>query len=1074
MTTISEKLSSIIINQNRRPSSFRDNLDVADSLWRYQEFFLPDNFARGAESGERTIPSLTGTQLLVNIENQSPVKAVGLNSILTDEYAQDAQSLGATSLRVEIWHDTVNHGVAGVSDTPALAQSLLSNRGIKMLPMVNQYGLAWNDSAWEAAAVAAVPYADLGVIEIANEPYGSWFWSAAQARDPGGYAKMVARCADAVAPYGIEVTFAVGGTGSGGLDYQRPDDSWSQNGSGGGWINDALASGTGVPNLLDRIGGIAVHPYGILPGETGAQHVAAVEALLVAKGVALPLWFTECGRKVGTANGFPSSPEIQAQAAIIYYHDYLFSEDHNVAGVWWFNHRDFTPMDPAGDNGWGLIDETNHKRPAWSAIQAEASSYVPPTTPQNPMVDWTLEYQLFGVGWLKLASGTTTETHLTGPRVWLDLVFDNPVVITEEMLSQRFRLGFKSDSLTSNVSKVWYSTPNPLASQFASAKKADGVTPIQGLGQDVSFLFRVLGLVADSGTDFLGNSYRSLVVYSSEDNASALNGDPNKFWLSKPNPSRFAVESLYFDVRPSGDKPTYGLTNLVQDPDGTGLNTYWQNASTSGTTITGPARSTAWSKSGAGSIYYKAVNPDTTNRSIVVRTGTVFTSREMFVRGGKRYVFRSAVNLVQNWGTSMRAGIAWFDAAGNTVAANIITIPMTAGSEAEIVITEVAPPTANRAYLRWLPNSAPTTTNSTFEIYIDEIMMVQADSGTPEYFSGNRPDSVWSGAPDASVSMQVIDPEIEDNDAIIDRVLVDPITPGVYFSLYYTSEGQPAKADSEWDSKLWTRVPQTFKATKREAHVLPEPIRAKYIKVEFTHLQARPYAPGNFAKPMAYKKHPKWVLDYFLARVESQRQLEGRLTDGRVGVVYDAIDLAYSYYLDDVRQSPNTPIEIDSRYSTVQNFLADQANLSDKLDPIMLDKIKLSLQPYRESIARFADPDTLLGGLVSNTLTTSQADYPVERSQATFPDVNALRDSEVIFESDYPVMFFYLTCRHMYRETVAEFDHDRAYFAGVREVAFTRDRYTVAYDNQLYIEPHGDLLNVERNDFVLKEGSLVI
>lgn len=53
--------------------------------------------------------------------------------------------------------------------------------------------------------------------------------------------------------------------------------------------------------------------------------------------------------------------------------------------------------------------------------------------------------------------------------------------------------------------------------------------------------------VADSGTDILGNSFNTnLVVYSPDD---TLTTDPTTFWQSQPNPSRFAVESLYYDLR---------------------------------------------------------------------------------------------------------------------------------------------------------------------------------------------------------------------------------------------------------------------------------------------------------------------------------------------------------------------------------------------------------------------------------------------------------------------------------------------------------------------------------------------
>ena len=52
------------------------------------------------------------------------------------------------------------------------------------------------------------------------------------------------------------------------------------------------------------------------------------------------------------------------------------------------------------------------------------------------------------------------------------------------------------------------------------------------------------------------------------------------------------------------------------------------------------------------------------------------------------------------------------------------------------------------------------------------------------------------------------------------------------------------------------------------------------------------------------------------------------------------------------------------------------------------------------------------------------------------------------------------------REKIAKLTNDKAYFAGVKEIAFMRDRYSVSYDSPLYIEGAGDNLNTERNDFV--------
>jgi hypothetical protein len=306
---------------------------------------------------------------------------------------------------------------------------------------------------------------------------------------------------------------------------------------------------------------------------------------------------------------------------------------------------------------------------------------------------------------------------------------------------------------------------------------------------------------------------------------------------------------------------------------------------------------------------------------------------------------------------------------------------------------------------------------------------------------------------------------VQDQATVIDRVIIDPITPGAWFSIYYSDEGDAGDNEDQWENKLWTRIPQTYRMERRETHVFPEPIKAKYIKIEFSHLQARHYAPGNFQQSIRYKKHPKWVLDYFLARV----QTDAAFLSQRVRVIYDALDLAYNYYLDDLGQEPQTTIDVNNTVTTqVTDFLRDRADASDRIDPSTLDRISLVLEPYREHPALRGYATTLLGQYAQQTV-DDNADYAVERSRVgnvVNPDVSSLNRDRVVIEQNYPVMFFYLTARHKYREVEAKFSHDRAYFVGVRQVAFLRDNYMSAFDTNTYIEPAADTQNIERNEFV--------
>jgi hypothetical protein len=683
------------------------------------------------------------------------------------------------------------------------------------------------------------------------------------------------------------------------------------------------------------------------------------------------------------------------------------------------------------------------------------------TDAETASVNWTLEYDLFGAGWQTLAEGTATGAHAEGDKVWLDLYFDSPFPITTDLIDQRFRLGFSS---LSGVSKAWITTPNPFAAQFAKAYQANGTTVIQSSGADAAFDFRLLGRVADDGTDFLGNRYRSVVIEADGD---------DRTWLSKPNPSRFAVESLYYDVRPQThdtyEKGTSAI-NYITNPKAANNVSGWSiqaaGGSPGGETLTNldTDEYVSW-PSGFCSGFVGYPNLD----------------------NNVRYHFTAGISVVA--GDVVRFA-GWVNSAGSL---GQIDLSIARPAFASVVSDAQATPVGSQWY--WLEVEYTAVATETLMIYVHHTTLAsiqftgmiltknaaEIDLTQPTgYFDGDIGLSEWTGIRNASTSTygpawNVLNSGPADNAVVIDSVLVDPTTPGVYFNVYYSSDGQPGATADEWDDRLWTHVPSTFHALKRETHVLPEPIVAKYVKIEFSHLQARYYSPGDFARPIQYRKHPKWVLDYFLARTTAELAAD-RLFTGRVGVIYDAISLAYDYYLDDLAREPDQPVEIDQKYTSVQNFLSQRTDASDQVDSETLNKINLALAPYRNHPTSFSKDDYLLGQYATAAAGKQLASYPTEAQPSTidFPDVAELRNEAVVFESDFPVMFFYLTCRHKYREVVAEFSHDRAYFAGVKEIAFTRDRYTAATDDTSYREPAGDLLNTERNDFTQIDGVMVI
>ncbi|WP_028058411.1 hypothetical protein [Candidatus Solirubrobacter pratensis] len=310
---------------------------------------------------------------------------------------------------------------------------------------------------------------------------------------------------------------------------------------------------------------------------------------------------------------------------------------------------------------------------------------------------------------------------------------------------------------------------------------------------------------------------------------------------------------------------------------------------------------------------------------------------------------------------------------------------------------------------------------------------------------------------------------------VVDRVLLDPITPNVWVHLYYSDDGEPGADDTSWEERIWTPIPKSYKMTTRDTFVLPTPVKAKFIKVEFSHLQAKSYSPGAFQKPLTYKKHPAWVLDYFLVLTEAARpSSSAAFVANQKRVTFNAYDLAFRYYRDDLLQSPDGPgFTSPDDAARVQPFLT--SDLTNLVDPQTQALISVAMRPYLSDPAVRNVARNLLGEVALTALSTPGS-YPVETlppTSAVSTAVSSLDREAVIFEQTFPVMYFFVACRHRYREVSAVLDQDRAYFVGINEIAFTRENYSVESDTAMYMEHMGDFVNAERNDFIVGDPPVV-
>lgn len=355
----------------------------------------------------------------------------------------------------------------------------------------------------------------------------------------------------------------------------------------------------------------------------------------------------------------------------------------------------------------------------------------------------------------------------------------------------------------------------------------------------------------------------------------------------------------------------------------------------------------------------------------------------------------------------------------------------------------------------------------------------------------NNTNKTWTSKPNPSkfgVESLYFDVTNRGSAVDINSVLVDPITPGMAFNVYYSNETPSSTlvTDSDWDSLLWTRVPATYIATKRRNYIFPESISAKYVKIEFTNLQSKYYAAGDFQKPILYKKYPQWVFDYFIADYMNKRnKTYDPYIQGQASVTFDVYQLAYNYYKGDIVQTSAGAIEIKDYQSNKTQLLGliTNNNNSNISNSNISNQIRAAFDQFQNHPALANTSSGTVGKAANDLATTTYGlnvekykimtaqNYPVEKVTRAIADpalVSTTEREPLLLEKHIPNMFFFVNCRHEYKEAYAKFDDNRAYFAGVKEIAFQNENHTSQFDSQVYNYGVGqNSLNIAHNDFTL-------
>lgn len=735
-------------------------------------------------------------------------------------------------------------------------------------------------------------------------------------------------------------------------------------------------------------------------------------------------------------------------------------------------------------------------------------------------LNYTLDYYVLGSGWTNLTSGVTIGCHVGG-QCWFDVIFPESVPMNGSIASSQMRFGITTTSsigstlqmpvttvapgtylvgtttvyanlisevpypveingvmgflynyqgtitysVQEGVGTLWYTTSSPLLPS-GYAYRSDCSTPLLGTGTTASLDFRILSLSADSGTDFLGNGYRSCVIRDSGANTDT----GSSHWMSTAQPSSFAVVSRYFDVRPVPSSPVIGVINMATNPS-LEYDTYasttpfaWA-ANDWGVTRNNLQVVGSWAQNGVQSLRStstftnNAISPTPNSGVISPASGTAGWNAQ----AGTTYSAECVVNVLSLPGSSsgVTLSLAWYNTVGALISISSSNAATVTGVQVLSINGIVAP--ATTVYVAVVVSCSGAVAG-TLDFILDSVQLTTTPTVVP-YFDGDTPGCGWLGQVGHSISTQFAD-VVPGNSIVIDSVLVDPITPNMAFNVYYSTDDSgdgPTMIEADWEQKLWTRVPQAYVATSRQQYVFPEPIIANYVKLEFTNLPAQTYSSSTFQQPTLYKKFPTWVADYFILQLELPS-----FVAGLVNVQNDALTFAYNYYLDDLDQSPSSPVALPTDTVALSNYFSQGA--SGLVDATTLSQINFVMSSFQVPTGSLVNPNSILGSatqqIVGNVGSAPSLTVEVPTpSDVDYSIVSTLQRESVLFDQSMPVMFFFIPCRHTYKELSATFTTGKAYYAGTNDIAFLRSNYATTTDSDLYVESGGDTANALRNDF---------
>lgn len=323
--------------------------------------------------------------------------------------------------------------------------------------------------------------------------------------------------------------------------------------------------------------------------------------------------------------------------------------------------------------------------------------------------------------------------------------------------------------------------------------------------------------------------------------------------------------------------------------------------------------------------------------------------------------------------------------------------------------------------------------------------------------------------------------------SLVDAIRIAPRTPGVRMNVYYSQEGlngdRPVTTN-DWDYLLWIPVQQTYTLRRDEVIQLPQPIRAAFIKLEFTALNPLPYSLPTFPPlpPKLYRRFPTWIEDQF-----NNAQIRATIDDWflrnatpvEVNVLQSLSDPVQEFAYKEREFLGALALGQISTDQIVNNGIVDIADRAI-IDPTTASKIYISTSgDFQNTLLLSVDPTSVLGQAVIGRYDPSVLTDPVEGVPASLVsgDVPLVSTTNNRITESYQnlaqiPMRFNTTCRHVYTQEQAEFNK-KAYFVGIEKVEFLRDDYTQVHDDSLIVDILHDDVMLLFNTFSRDSGTSI-